>query len=103
MRKEIIWVAGIGILLGIVFAFGVYRVNTIFHKKNNQTQTPNPKSAPSEFKITLDKPEPNDVVTQDSVSVSGITKAGVNIVISGEESDYLTQASEKGIFEAEVD
>jgi hypothetical protein len=107
MRKEVIWAIIAGVVLGLIIAFGVYRINSsISGKKNGNTNlsTPTPKPvSQGEFKIVLDKPSDNDVVTQDTVTVSGLTKALSWIIISGEEGDYIIQSDKSGVFSQEVD
>ncbi len=102
MRKELIWAAGIGITFGLIIAFGVWRINSsIKPKEISVTQTPRPQ-VNTEFKITLDKPEQNDVVTQDSVTVSGITKPLTWVTFSGENSDYIIESGTDGVFVQDV-
>lgn len=105
MKKELIWAIVAGILFGLVIAFGAWRINSSLkgNEQANPTSTPVSGDKMSEFKISLDKPENEDVVSEDTTTVSGITKAGALVVISGEDGDYLTQANEKGLFEDEVD
>lgn len=108
MRKEILWIIIIGIVFGLIIAFGVFRINSKMGKANgnnnsSQTQNKSQDNGSSEFKIALAKPENEDVVVEDSVSVEGLTKSLSFVVVSGEEDDYITQADEKGQFEAEVD
>lgn len=105
MRKEILWVIVIGILFGLIIGFGAWRINTSIKKEPITTQaSPTPSSAnTSEFKITLDKPENDDVVTSDTIAVSGITKSMSWIAISGEKGNYVLQAGEDGIFSQDVD
>ncbi len=104
MRKEIVWVVTISIVLGLIVAFGFYRINSSV-TKNVGTPQPSLSLKPGnpELKITLDKPENNDVITQNSVAVSGITKPLAWITISGEEDDYIIQADDSGIFTQDVD
>lgn len=98
MRKEIIWAAAIGITFGLIIAFGVYRINSAVNKKaETTTSTPKPNKN-GEFKITLDKPQNADVITENSVTVSGITKPLTWVTISGEDDDYIIQADEEGVF-----
>ncbi|HTK03419.1 MAG TPA: hypothetical protein VL401_01465 [Alphaproteobacteria bacterium] len=104
MRKELIWVAIIGISFGLVIAFGFWRINANLKPKGTSTQkTPQPKTVNSEFKIALNKPDNNDVITASPMPISGITKPLSWIVISGEENDYIIQADEKGEFKQDVD
>lgn len=104
MRKEVLWAIVAGITFGLVIAFGVVRINSSIKPKGEITESsPTPAPDMKEFKITLDKPENEDVVTSDSVSVSGITKPQITITISAEEKDYILTSDSKGFFEKEVD
>ncbi|HKB88602.1 MAG TPA: hypothetical protein VKC53_03035 [Patescibacteria group bacterium] len=105
MRKEVLWAIVGGIILGLIVAFGVYRINSRISGNLNHLPrpTPTPKSNLSEFKIVLDKPEENDVVTEDVITVSGITKPLSWITFSSENSDYIIQSDTKGVFSQEVD
>ncbi len=104
MRKELVWAGVIGISFGLIIAFGAWRIQSSLKKESITTEkTPSPTLVPSEFKITLDKPENNDVVTEDSITVTGITKSLVWITVSGEKGDYIVQAGENGVFIQDVD
>jgi hypothetical protein len=107
MRKEVLWAIVAGIILGLIVAFGVYRINSSISGNKNHNislSTPTPKPAtPGEFKIVLDKPSDNDVVTQDVVTVSGLTKSLSWITISGEDGDYIIQSDGSGVFSQDVD
>lgn len=102
MRKEVIWAAGIGIFFGVIIAFGAWRINSSFKPEQKKVEATTKPEPTSEFKITLDKPENDDVVTEDFVVTSGITKPLSWITISGEDGDYLVQALEDGTFKEEV-
>lgn len=92
-----------GIFVGLLVAFGVYRINSSIKSRVAAPQdTPIPGTNNSDFKIALDKPESGDVFTQDSVVVSGLTKALAWIVISGEQGDYIIQSDEGGVFSQDV-
>lgn len=107
MRKEVLWAIAAGIILGLLVAFGVWRINsTLSGNKNRDISqaTPTPQPAPfGEFKIVLDKPEENDVVTENSVAVSGLTKPLSWITLSGENGDYTVQSDTTGAFLQDVD
>lgn len=105
MRKELIWAIAAGIIFGLVVGFGVWRINASLKSNNKQVQsspTPQP-NAPKELKITLDKPENEDVVTNNSVTVSGLTKNLAWVAVSGENGDFILQADGSGVFQQEVD
>jgi hypothetical protein len=103
MRKELIWAGIIGISFGLVVAFGAWRINSSL-KKNGVPPSPTPTSIGqnSEFKITLNKPSDNDVVTTTPLVIEGITKPLVWVTVSGETGDYILQSDERGIFTQEV-
>jgi hypothetical protein len=114
MRKEIVFAMLAGILLGVVVAFGVWRVNTSINQSasessNNSTAMDqngdrstdnNPTDG---IDITLTKYENDDVITESPVTVSGITKPSSFVVISAEDEDYSGVADDKGEFSLDVD
>ena len=104
MRRELIWVVGIGIAFGLIIAFGVWRINSSLsdNKPKDPAATPNSQVPTAEFKITLNTPENNNVVTASPVTVSGITKPLAWVVVSAEKGDYILQSDEKGIFTQNV-
>jgi hypothetical protein len=106
MRKEVLWAIVGGIILGLVVAFGVYRINSVVSGRNRGAgiATPTPKSDTlGEFKIVLDKPENDDVIINDSIAVTGLTKPLAWITLSGENGDYIIQSDSTGAFSQDVD
>jgi len=105
MRREILWAAAVGISFGLIIAFGAWRINSSLNKSKpgNPEATPASQNPGAEFKISLNTPEDNDVVTTSPVAVSGITKPLSWIVFSGEKGDYILQSDENGIFSQDVD
>ncbi len=105
MRRELVWVVIIGISFGLIIAFGVWRINSAMNKSKQESPgaTPSSVNPVEEFKITLNTPENNNVVTTSSVTVSGLTKPLTWIVVSGETGDYILQSDEKGVFGQDVD
>jgi hypothetical protein len=102
MRKELVWAGVIGILFGVVIGFGVWRIKTSMVKDIKPTATPISKPGKVNSKITIDKPGNLDVITQNSVNVTGITKPSSWVVVSTEKGDYLTKSLEDGTFSAET-
>lgn len=105
MRRELVWAIVIGISFGLIIAFGVWRINSSLNKSKSgfPETTPDSQNPQTEFKITLNTPGENSVVTDTPVSVSGITKPLTWVVVSGESGDYILQSDEKGIFSQEVE
>jgi hypothetical protein len=102
MRKELIWVGIIGILFGLIIGFGSWRVRSSLKPKDNVKPSPTPQII-GQSKITLDKPENGDVITESLIAVSGITKPLTWVVFSGEKGDYTIQSDESGLFSQVVD
>lgn len=103
MKKEVVIAIVFGGILGLVVAFGIWRVNSALAPKGQGEEaraTPSPKA---EFLITLAKPENNDVTPASPLEVTGLTKAGALVTISGQEDDYVTDANSQGIFAESVD
>ncbi|OGM56527.1 hypothetical protein A3E46_00035 [Candidatus Woesebacteria bacterium RIFCSPHIGHO2_12_FULL_46_16] len=104
MRKEVIFAIAAGGVLGLIIAFGVWRANVAFSPSNrsaSKTQaSPTPKP---EFAITLAKASDGDILTESSVTLSGITKSNTFVMVSGEDEDVYVRADAKGSFEATID
>lgn len=103
MRKEIVYAIVFGGILGLIVAFGIWRVN--FALSPTQKLSDEVKSSPTprpEFIISLAKPEVNDVITVSPMEITGITKANAMVAVSGEESDYVTNAAGDGTFSESV-
>lgn len=106
MRKEVVWAILAGIIFGLVIAFGVWRINLNFKSVSQIKSVPTPAPQPvdtSQFKITLDKPQNDDVVTESSVMISGITSPSSWVVLSAEDEDYVVEVDPSGVFEREID
>lgn len=105
MRKEVLWAIVAGVILGLIVAFGVYRINSSISPKNHNGSEPSPTPASNigEFKVVLDKPENDDVVTGSTVTVSGLTHGASWVTLSGESGDYTIQADSSGAFSQDVD
>lgn len=103
MRRELVWAGIIGISFGLIIAFGAWRISTTNTKVEDTVSTPTPASSTSEFSITLNQPENEDVVTKNTVTVSGITKSLSWVTVSGEKGDYTVQSDESGVFTEDVD
>jgi len=104
MRKEIIFAILTGGFLGLIIAFGIWRINSSLTKKpgsNHIEASPLP-TAENNFSITLAKIENNDVITSIPLTVNGLTKPFSQVAISGESKDYLTAANSDGEFSENI-
>ena len=110
MRKEIIVAVLVGIVLGGIFTYGIRRANLAYQPIENDS-TPNiqPETIDNEQPgiITSDSlsilaPEQNDVFTENTVSVTGITKPKSTVVISAEGEDFVLTSKDSGEFSQEI-
>lgn len=104
MRKEIILAIFVGLSLGLVVAFGLWRVNSFLKPapltKNGSSPSPSPNSV---LGLTIARPENESVISESPVGVSGITKPSSWVVISGESGDQIVQSESSGEFVGELE
>lgn len=110
MRKEVIVAIILGVFLGLVIAFGIYRTNRSIDNKitnnipfNNNPQEQEVDNKPSEeLKITITQPENLDGIIENPINLSGITLPQALVVVSGENEDIILRADNTGVFETPV-
>lgn len=105
MRKEIIFAILAGVTFGLIIAFGVWRANVALRPDGVSTTAPEDTSSTvqGDFGITIAKPQDYQVITTSSVTLTGISKSNVWIVVSTEEEDYVEKTDESGEFKIEID
>lgn len=104
MRKEVILAIVAGSVLGLVIAFGIWRANLSFSpRKGSVTNPTSIPSSPSDFKITLAKPQSYQVISLTPTIISGVTRESSYVVVSAEDQDYVTKSDNNGQFEIETD
>ena len=110
MRKEIVFAIFAGVIFGAIVAFGVWRANSALKGDGEQNTTTSTQtiSEPEEnesldFGLTIAKPTQDDVVTEPSIAISGITSPNSLVVISSEEEDFIIQSEEKSSFEQNIE
>ena len=109
MRKELLAVTIAGVFLGILVAFGIWRANNALKANPSdssfgQVSKIGPSPTPNNgFPLTIAKPEENDVLVDQKVTIAGITKPSARVIISGENEDYLITSNGSGEFEQEVE
>jgi hypothetical protein len=107
MRKEVVFAIIAGISLGLLFAFGSWKVAQIIKKKNlNQNITSQinelPKSIKNTIAFSVDYPENNSTLGTNLVKITGSNTPSLPVIISTPTKDHLTKADLNGKFEAEV-
>lgn len=103
MKKELLWAGIIGIIFGIAIGFGTWRVRNKMKSVTNFFPTPTPQTSKGQVKIALDKPENLRVYSENPISVTGLTKSLNWVIISTDDSDYLTTSLDDGSFSQTVE
>lgn len=107
MRKEIFIVILVGVLIGAVITFGIYRAQIALNQEEIQDNTvqaptPSPSQQTSAHALTILSPANESVVDQDSVSITGKTSPDSVLAVIAPESEYLLTADSEGDFTVEV-
>jgi hypothetical protein len=112
MRKEVIFAIFAGIVFGLVIAFGVWRTNSALKSKEaavnktentSEAKSTNNNSPNVDLTLTIATPADYDVLTENPVEITGLTKPDVFVVISGEDQDYLIKSDGAGEFKENID
>lgn len=105
MKKEVLIAVLIGLSMGLVITYGIYRV------QNSINQPPvtdvaevledslnTVESSDSATTLSVHTPEPGTIQTEASTTVTGTTLANAHVVIFVNEEDYLTNSDSSGSF-----
>jgi len=104
MHKEVVLAILLGLGLGLVITYGVYRSRTAPTATQNEVITStDPTASDSDSKITIFSPENESVQSTQSVTVTGSTDPGSFVVILVGEVDFITTADESGNFSIEAE
>lgn len=102
MRKEVFFAILAGVSIGLLIAFGAWRVAQSFKRDpivNDSKKLPPAINAG----LTLNNLLTYDVITNLPLKVSGISMADSEVVLSTTEKDYYTKANSYGEFEIEIE
>lgn len=103
MRKEVVFAIIAGVSIGLIIAFGAWKVSQAI-KKPSISQN-DKKNIPPQNQIDLSiiNLYDYDIVTESPFIFSGISKPNTKIVASTIEADFLAVADDSGSFKVEVD
>ncbi|MCA9369574.1 MAG: hypothetical protein H6774_02895 [Pseudomonadales bacterium] len=100
MKKEISIAVLIGLLLGLIITYGVYRTQLLFTSESQEVEqvigSPNPE--PTEQLLSLTQPENGTVQTNGDISIVGNAKMGSFVVLFADNEDYIITPEEDGSF-----
>lgn len=108
MRKEVLFAVIIGVLLGAIVAFGVWRANLALVSQKNQGQTQSSPTLKAEEEIktsqlVITEPENNLVVSSDKITIKGSAQPLSTIVILANSENTIFEAGSDGSIEQEVE
>ena len=102
MRKEVLFAIISGITIGLIIAFGAWKIAKIVNKRPNQQsvqKTPPPKINNS---LSVSNLSDFDVITEDKYVITGITSPKTPVVVSTLEEDFYSISDQDGTFNVEV-
>lgn len=106
MKKEVLIAVFVGLSMGLIITFGIYRVRT------SLTDTPNQdlKSDQEETTATatptilaLHSPDDGSVQTETETTVTGTTISNTFVVLFANDEDYITTSDESGNFSFKIE
>lgn len=107
MRKEIIFAIVLGLILGVVIIYGIQIANrsakelaktTAATTPTQETQPIIPVSQP----LTITSPQDHSVSFADTITITGTTKPGSEIIIAASEDEIYANPDITGLFNAKV-
>lgn len=103
MRKEVLFAILAGVSIGLIIAFGAWRVTQSI-KRMSQPVVENKKKEQSKNQISLSISNlyDYDIVTDDPIKITGLTKPQSIVVVSTTTDDFFTKSNDEGVFEVEV-
>lgn len=108
MRREVFFAIVLGVGLGALVAFGLWRANLIF-LPGKETPRPlseivsNTEESPESSDLIVTQPEDNLVVSEDTVTIKGSATPRATIVILTPAQEAVLEAGQDGSFEQEVE
>lgn len=107
MSKELTIAIILGILLGFVVGFGIWRANKSFKENEGSNTQPESTSStplstegetPSNKLVALTDPTEGEIMTEKELRVNGITLPTSYIALISEKESFIERSDEKGVF-----
>lgn len=126
MKKEVFLAISIGFVLGLVITFGIWTANNSLKKLPQQKPTPTPVVSTSEtpkdvstspssnttpapststkgtLPLKITTPQDEDLLTKNTVKLSGTTTAGAAVSLVYETGETILQADTSGNFSTDI-
>jgi len=102
MKKEVFLAIGLGAVLGILIAFGIYNANQAVKntKKQIEAKKINASTSPNqvEFPLLINQPENNLVFDTNEATISGKTEPETTVAVMAENDQDLLTSNSQGLF-----
>lgn len=105
MKKEVIIAILVGLTMGLIITFGIYRVTSSITEKpltDLNTQNLETEATATPTVLALHNPEDGTVQTETELTVTGTTIANSFIVVFVNNEDYISNSDESGNFAIKV-
>lgn len=103
MRKEVVFAIIAGVSIGLIIAFGAWKVTTAFKKSNVVENIKKNLPPQNNTAISISNLNDFDILTISPYVITGITKPKSDVVVSTTEADFHTIATEDGSFSIGVE
>lgn len=106
MKKEVLIAIFVGLSMGLIITFGVYRVKTSITEQpiadfiENEEDT---EVTATPTLLALHSPEDNTIQTEKELIITGTTIQNTFIVVFVNDEDYLSTSDESGNFSVKVE
>lgn len=109
MKKEVLIAVLIGLSMGLIITYGIYRVQSSLNQppvtdvaevtnKNEATD-----SADTATVLSVHNPSPGTIQTETTTTVTGTTHANVHVVLFVNEEDYIIVSDDSGNFTFDIE
>ena len=102
MRKEIIFAIIAGISIGLIVAFGAWRVTQAIQKNAEVIDIKKDTPPKNQVSLTISNLYDYDVISSSQVKIAGLTKPHSDLIISTSDEDFFGRSNDDGSFEMEV-
>jgi len=106
MKKEIIFAILLGLTLGLIITYGVYRAKMTLQQPLQKEEKTLPSSTPqatNNSSLLLISPEDEIITDQEKINVAGTTTPDSFVIIIVNDQDQITTADQTGNFSVEVE
>ncbi|MEK7536721.1 MAG: hypothetical protein AAB559_03025 [Patescibacteria group bacterium] len=102
MRKEVIFAIIAGISIGLIVAFGAWRVTRAIKKNAEIVDIKKDTPPKNQVSLAISNLYDYDVITSSKVKIAGLAKRDSDLIISTSDEDFFGISDADGAFEIEI-